>query len=63
MNNTVLTDGTVMYYALKVNGKIVSSAVPAAHLLESYRAKLPQDQQLIAEIVTVTPNGQELLLG
>jgi hypothetical protein len=63
MNNTVLTDGTVMYYALKVNGQIVSRPVSNPSLLEAQKELLPENQRFAAQIVTVTASGQELLLG
>lgn len=63
MNNTILTDGTVLYYALKVNGKLVTAPMSDRFMLEQQRQALPQDQRLVAEIVTVTPSGQEVLLG
>lgn len=63
MTNTLLNDGTVMYYVLKVNGKTVSPPVADRYALEQYRVALPADQQVLAEVVTVTQQGQELLLG
>lgn len=63
MNNTILVDGTVMYYALKVNGQIVSRPVSNPSLLENQKEMLPENQRAFAQIVSVTASGQELLLG
>lgn len=63
MNNTILTDGTVVYYALKVNGVIVSSPVSSRHLLEQQMSTLPLNERATAQIVPVTSDRREVLLG
>lgn len=64
MNNTVLNDSmTVVYYALAVNGRIVSAKYATSFTAEMARASLPADQQLIAEVITVDAEGRQLLLG
>lgn len=63
MNNTLLADGTVLYYALKVNGRIITPPLLNPALLEEYRRNLPPDQKALAEVVSVTPEGREMLLG
>ena len=63
MNNQILTDGTVLYYALKVNGKIITPPLLNPALLEEYRRNLPNEQKGLAEVVSVTAAGTELLLG
>lgn len=52
-----------LYYAIKVNGSIVSikytdRAAASLHLMQ-----LPKETQVIAEIVTLDNSGRELLLG
>ena len=63
MKNTILTDGTVVYYAIKVNGQLVSRAVSERAILEAQINTLPPNERAIAEIVTVTASNQEILLG
>lgn len=62
MNNQLLTDGTVVYYAHKVNG-IIQRKFESSFLAEQEKAKMPQDQQQIVEIVPVTADGKEVLFG
>lgn len=64
MNNTVLKDsGTVMYYALAVNGRIVSAKFSDRSAAEQARTTLPEAQRQIAEVVTVDASSRQLLLG
>lgn len=64
MNNTVLQDsGVVMYYALAVNGRVVSAKFSDRSSAEQARTQLPAEQQKIAEVVTVDASSRQLLLG
>ena len=63
MNNQVLNNGDVVYYGLKVDGKLVSSTFSERLLAEQYKLQLWDRDHVIAEVVTVTASGQELLLG
>lgn len=63
MNNTVLKDGAVMYYALAVNGRVVSAKFSERSAAEQARTQLPAEQQKIAEVVTVDASSRQLLLG
>lgn len=63
MNNSVLKDGTVMYYALAVNGRVVSAKFSDRGAAEQARTSLPAEQQKIAEVVTVDSASRQLLLG
>lgn len=63
MNNTVLKDDTVMYYAIAVNGKVVSAKFSDRGAAEQARTSLPVEQQNIAEVVTVDSESRQLLLG
>lgn len=54
---------TTTFYALKVNGRLVSQPVSDRGLLERQKTALPENERMIAEIVTVTSDGRELLLG
>jgi len=63
MNNKVLQDGAVMYYALAVNGRVVSAKFSDRGAAEQARTTLPTEQQKIAEVVTVDSASRQLLLG
>jgi hypothetical protein len=63
MNNQILTDNTVIYYVVRVNGQDMSVPFSSAQMAEMEKAKLPPDTQMIAEVVPVTSDGKELLLG
>lgn len=63
MNNKVLQDGAVMYYALAVNGRVVSAKFSDRGAAEQARTSLPKEQQPIAEVVTVDSASRQLLLG
>lgn len=63
MNNTILTDGTAVYYAVKVNGMIVTQKFTSQHMAEQAKEQLSPEAKMIAEVVTVTSDNKELLLG
>jgi hypothetical protein len=50
-------------YVIKVNGTTVSIPFATKMLAEQFIASLPKEQQPIAEVVPVTNEGKELLLG
>lgn len=61
--NQVLNDHTGVYYALAVNGRIVTAKSTERYVAEMARSTLPAHQQKIAELVTVDAAGRQLLLG
>jgi len=50
-------------YVVKVNGAIVSPPYATSHLAEDAIKLLKDEHQAIAEVVSVTASGQEILLG
>ena len=50
-------------YVIKVNGRIVSIPFSSRMVAQQNVGNLPQEQQIIAEVVAVTPEGKELLFG
>lgn len=65
MNNQILADGTVTYYAVLLNGRIVSSKYTDRFAAEQAKANLvlsPEQKQL-AEVVAVDANSRQVLLG
>lgn len=63
MKNQILNDGTVVYYAVKLSGKIVTTKFGTQLMAEQALLQLPQELQPIAEVVTITADGKEILLG
>lgn len=65
MNNQVLTDGTVVYYAVMLNGSIVSQKFTDRFAAEQAKAALalPHAQKQLAEVVPVDAGNRQLLLG
>ena len=65
MNSPILTDTSTqsLKYAVKVNGKIVSPKYTTPQGAESALSHLTEEHKAIAEIVQVTDDGSQLLLG
>lgn len=63
MNNEVLTDGTVVYYVVRVNGQDMSMKCESQMLAEMEKSKLDPELQKLAEVVPITADGNQLLLG
>lgn len=59
----ILSEVEQIKYIIKVNGQVVSIPFNTRQLAELNIGNLPQHQQVIAEIVEVTPEGKELLFG
>lgn len=56
-------DPTVVQYVIKVNGIPVSAPFGDKMLAEMARNNLPEEQRMIAEVVPVTSDGKQILLG
>lgn len=63
MNNQILTDQTVVYYVVKIDGKEVSVKFSSPVLAEMEKSKLAPELREKAEVVPVTGDGAQLLLG
>jgi len=63
MNNQILNDNTVIYYVVRVNGQNMTIPFNSMQLAETEKMKLAPELQAIAEVVPVTAEGKELLLG
>lgn len=63
MNNEILTDGTVVYYAVLVNGQVVSAKYTDRFAAEQAKQALPQEVRMIAEVQVVDQSNRQLLLG
>lgn len=63
MNNDILNDNTVIYYVVRVNGQNMTIPFNSRQLAEMEITKLAPNLQSLAEVVPVTAEGKELLLG
>lgn len=63
MDNQILSDNTVMYYVVRVNGQNMTIPFSSRQLAEAEMSKLAPDLRPLAEVVPVTSDGKELLLG
>lgn len=63
MNNQILNDQTAVYYAICVNGVIISQKYDSKMIAETEKTKLPIETQAVAEVVPMTADGKQLLLG
>ncbi len=59
----MLTEVAVSRYVVKVRGITICAPQPSYSLAEGVVAMLPPDQQPFAEIVIVTEDNKQLLLG
>lgn len=63
MNNKLINEQKQVRYVIKVKGQNVSVPFATKMLAEQHLGNLPQEQQTIAEIVIVTEDGKQILLG
>ncbi len=61
--NKLINEQEQVRYVIKINGQTVSVPFASKMLAEQHIGNLPQDQQLLAEIVPVTDNGKQILFG
>jgi hypothetical protein len=61
--NQPINEVEELKYVVKVNGAIVSPMYATPHLAEDAIKMLKDEHQSIAEVVSVTATGQEILLG
>lgn len=63
MNNQILNDQTVVYFVVRVNGQDMSQRFENAMLAEMEKQKLDPELRKLAEVVPVTADGAQMLLG
>ena len=63
MNNLITDGGDVVYYVVRVNGKDMSVRFESAMLAEAEKNRLAPELRDLAEVVPVTADGKQLLLG
>lgn len=63
MNNPIDEEGNVTYYAVKVNGQIVSPKYSTPQQAEAMFEHLNEEHRAIAEVVPVTADGKQILFG
>lgn len=54
---------TQIYYRVRLNGEFISGPIPDITMVTSKISTLPPEQQALAEVVRVSSNGLEILLG
>lgn len=59
----MLTEVAPMRFVVKVNGVTICGPQPTRPLAEAYILTLPAEQRALAEVVPVTTDNKELLLG
>jgi len=63
VNNIITDDMNVVHYVVKVNGVEVSTRFGERMMAEMAKSNLPEEQKMIAEVVPVTTDGKQVLLG
>lgn len=63
MENEMIDEETKVYFVVMVNGIQVSPMFEEKMLAEMEKAKLSPDKRELAEVVVMTKQGQQLLLG
>jgi len=63
MYNDMIENSEQLKYVIMVKGKTVSVPFMNEALAQAHIANLPQNQQMIAEVVPVNSEGKRLLLG
>lgn len=63
MDNIITDDVNVVKYVVKVNGVEISTRFGERMMAEMAMNNLPDEQKTIAEVVSVTTDGKQLLLG
>ena len=63
MQNIITDSGDVIYYVIRVNGAAVSDRFENSMLAEMEKQNLPEEMKRIAEIIPVTSDGKQMLLG
>ena len=61
--NQMLQEVDEVKFVVKVNGVVVSVPFTSRMIAEQHISSLPVEQQPLAEVVTVTASGQQVLLG
>lgn len=59
----MFTESIPILFAVKVNGQIIATNLPSRSIAETQIFNLPVDQRALAEIVSVTSDGRQVLLG
>ena len=63
LGDNMINDMNAVNYVLHVNGIAVSGSFTDKMLAELARNALPEQQRMLAEVVAVTADGKQLLMG
>lgn len=61
MDNMILDSMNEVYYVIKVNGVEISTKFTDKLVAEMARNNLPEEQRLLAEVISVTTDGKQVL--
>jgi hypothetical protein len=59
----MLTEVGTTLWAVRVQGRIVTTNLPSQRIAENALLNLPPEQQRLAEVIPVTPEGKTVLFG
>jgi len=62
MDNMITDSMDVVYYVIKVNGVEISSRFNDKMVAEMAKNNLPEEQRMLAEVLPVTANGDQVFL-
>jgi len=63
MNNMITDDINAVKYVVRVNGVDISAKFNDRTMAEMALNSLPDEQRFLAEVMSVTADGKQLLLG
>jgi len=63
MNNIITDNMDVVYFVGRINGQEVTTRFNDRMMAEMAINNLPEEQKLLAEVVPVTTDGKQVLLG
>jgi hypothetical protein len=59
----MITEVAPTFFAVKLNGVVISSNLPSRQAAEAVVFGLPPEQRQLTEIVSLTPEGKTVLFG
>ena len=63
MEDMLMNDANTIQYIIKINGVPVSAPFGDKMLAEQAKNNLPEEQRILAEVVPITNDGKQVLLG
>jgi len=63
MTQAFLNDNTQVFYVVHVNGVAVTPRFTTQQAAEAAKQNLPENQRFLAEVISVTGEGLQILFG